>query len=120
LTSKRQSGKKVEQIIAELTPVLRGCGNYFRAGNADREFNKMDTFVVTACVAGSTGGATTADETGSIHRRSALRDGTAHNAHREIPGASPKKIIGKPCAGKRHARFERGKLETDWCKPVPR
>lgn len=27
LTSKRQSGKKVEQIIAELTPVLRGWGN---------------------------------------------------------------------------------------------
>ena len=48
MTSKRQSGQKVEQIIAELTPVLRGWGNYFRTGNADREFNKMDTFVVTS------------------------------------------------------------------------
>jgi len=46
LTSKRQSGKEVKQIIAELTPVLRGWGNYFRTGNADREFNKMDGFVV--------------------------------------------------------------------------
>jgi len=46
LTSKRQSGKDVKQIIAELTPVLRGWGNYFRTGNADREFNKMDFFVV--------------------------------------------------------------------------
>jgi group II intron reverse transcriptase/maturase len=46
LTSKRQSGKDVKQIIAELTPVLRGWGNYFRTGNADREFNKMDYFVV--------------------------------------------------------------------------
>ena len=46
LTGKRHSGKKVEQIIAELTPVLRGWGNYFRTGNADREFNKMDRFVV--------------------------------------------------------------------------
>ncbi len=45
LTSKRQSGQKVEQIIAKLTPVLRGWGNYFRTGNADREFNKMDRFV---------------------------------------------------------------------------
>jgi hypothetical protein len=36
----------VKQIIAELTPVLRGWGNYFRTGNADREFNKMDYFVV--------------------------------------------------------------------------
>jgi group II intron reverse transcriptase/maturase len=46
LTGKRQSGKEVKQIIAELTPVLRGWGNYFRTGNADREFNKMDYFVV--------------------------------------------------------------------------
>jgi len=46
LTSKRQSGRDVKQIIAELTPVLRGWGNYFRTGNADREFNKMDYFVV--------------------------------------------------------------------------
>lgn len=45
LTSKKRSGKDVKQIIAELTPVLRGWGNYFRTGNADREFNKMDGFV---------------------------------------------------------------------------
>jgi hypothetical protein len=45
LTDARQSGKDVKQIIAELTPVLRGWGNYFRTGNADREFNKMDGFV---------------------------------------------------------------------------
>ncbi len=46
LTSGRQSGKDVKQVIAELNPVLRGWGNYFRTGNADREFNKMDAFVV--------------------------------------------------------------------------
>ena len=46
ITSKRQSGKDVKQVIAELTPVLRGWGNYFRTGNADREFNRMDTYVV--------------------------------------------------------------------------
>jgi RNA-directed DNA polymerase len=45
-TRKRQSGKDGKQIIAELTPVLRGWGNYFRTGNADREFNQMDRFVV--------------------------------------------------------------------------
>ena len=42
LTEARQSGKDVKQIIAELNPVLRGWGNYFRTGNADRECNKMD------------------------------------------------------------------------------
>jgi RNA-directed DNA polymerase len=46
ITGRRHSGKDVKQIIAELTPVLRGWGNYFRTGNADREFNKMDHFVV--------------------------------------------------------------------------
>ena len=46
LTSKRQSGKDVKQIVAELRPVIRGWGNYFRTGNADREFNKMDYFVI--------------------------------------------------------------------------
>jgi hypothetical protein len=44
---RRNSGKDVKQIIAELTPVLRGWANYFRTGNADREFNKMDSFVFT-------------------------------------------------------------------------
>jgi group II intron reverse transcriptase/maturase len=47
ITSKRNSGKDVKHILAELTPVLRGWGNYFRTGNADREFNKMDSFVFT-------------------------------------------------------------------------
>ena len=45
ITDARQSGKDVKQIIAELNPVLRGWGNYFRTGNADREFNKLDGFV---------------------------------------------------------------------------
>jgi RNA-directed DNA polymerase len=45
LTDARHSGKDVKQIIAALTPVLRGWGNYFRTGNADREFNKLDSFV---------------------------------------------------------------------------
>lgn len=46
LADKRHSGKDVKQIIAELNPVHRGWGKYFRTGNADREFNKMDYFVV--------------------------------------------------------------------------
>jgi RNA-directed DNA polymerase len=36
----------VKQIIVELTPVPRSWGNYFRTGNADREFNKRDRYVV--------------------------------------------------------------------------
>ena len=45
LTSSRQSGRDVKQIIATLNPVLRGWGNYFRTGNADRKFNQLDGYV---------------------------------------------------------------------------
>ena len=45
ITDKRNSGADVKQIIAKLNPVLRGWGNYFRTGTADREFLKMDRFV---------------------------------------------------------------------------
>ena len=39
--------KGIQEIIKGLNPILRGWGNYFRTGNADREFNKMDTYVRT-------------------------------------------------------------------------
>ena len=45
LTDARQSGQDVKQIIAKLNPVLRGWGNYFRTGNADRKFNQLDSYV---------------------------------------------------------------------------
>ena len=32
-------------IIADLNPVLRGWGNYFRTGNAAKQFNQVDTYV---------------------------------------------------------------------------
>jgi RNA-directed DNA polymerase len=47
LTDSRQSGKDVKQIIATLNPVLRGWGNYFRTGNAERKFNPLDSYVYT-------------------------------------------------------------------------
>jgi RNA-directed DNA polymerase len=46
ITGKRQSGKDVKQLVVELNPVLRGWGNYFCTGNAERGFNSMDHFVV--------------------------------------------------------------------------
>jgi group II intron reverse transcriptase/maturase len=44
-TDSRHSGKDVKQIIAALNPVLRGWGNYFRTGNAERKFNQLDGYV---------------------------------------------------------------------------
>ena len=45
LTDSRHSGKDVKRIIAILNPVLRGWGNYFRTGNAERKFNQLDSYV---------------------------------------------------------------------------
>ncbi len=46
LTSALRSGvRDVKGIITSLTPVLRGWGNYFRTGNAEREFNRLDSYV---------------------------------------------------------------------------
>jgi group II intron reverse transcriptase/maturase len=45
ITAARNSGEDVKRIIAELNPVLRGWGNYFRTGTCRREFHKMDDFV---------------------------------------------------------------------------
>jgi RNA-directed DNA polymerase len=47
LTDARHSGRDVKQIIATLNPVLRGWGNYFRTGNAERKFNQLDSYVYT-------------------------------------------------------------------------
>ena len=46
LTDARHSGAKdVLEIINALNPVLRGWGNYFRTGNADRAFTRIDDYV---------------------------------------------------------------------------
>ena len=46
LTGRNRSGvKDVRVLIADLNPVLRGWGNYFRTGNAAQKFNQIDTYV---------------------------------------------------------------------------
>jgi group II intron reverse transcriptase/maturase len=115
ITGTRAAGKDLKQVIGELNPVLRGWGNYFRTGNADREFNKMDAFVYRRL-------------TGWLYRRGGQRARRsikwtgqmfwAMGLHRlqgtvRYPSqASSPKIIVKPYAGKPHVRFERGYMET--------
>jgi len=45
LTEHRTEARDVKELIASLNPVLRGWGNYFRTGNADRQFNALDVYV---------------------------------------------------------------------------
>jgi group II intron reverse transcriptase/maturase len=44
-SSKRNGVKDVRIIIADLNPVLRGWGNYFRTGNAAEKFIQIDDYV---------------------------------------------------------------------------
>lgn len=41
----RNRARDVKEIITSLNPVLRGWGNYFRTGNADKKFNQVDHYV---------------------------------------------------------------------------
>ena len=39
--------KDIRDVIAVLNPVLRGWGNYFRTGNATKQFTSLDRFVTS-------------------------------------------------------------------------
>ncbi len=45
LTPRRRCHEDLRVVIADLNPVLRGWGNYFRTGNATKRFNQLDTYV---------------------------------------------------------------------------
>jgi len=45
LTPKGRCHADLREVIADLNPVLRGWGNYFRTGKADRRFIQLDTYV---------------------------------------------------------------------------
>jgi RNA-directed DNA polymerase len=44
-TDRRHVGRSVEQVVADLNPVLRGWGAYFRRGNSARKFSHIDSYV---------------------------------------------------------------------------
>ncbi|HEX9844132.1 MAG TPA: group II intron reverse transcriptase/maturase [bacterium] len=46
MTPRGRCHQDVRGVIAELNPVLRGWGQYFRSGNAARQFGALDSFVV--------------------------------------------------------------------------
>jgi len=45
LTPRSRCHADVREVITELNPVLRGWGNYFRTGNANKRFNQLDSYV---------------------------------------------------------------------------
>lgn len=45
LTDRRYAGIELEIVVERLNPVIRGWGNYFRAGNSARKFSQIDSYV---------------------------------------------------------------------------
>ena len=45
-TGRRRCHADIREVVAEINPILRGWGNYFRTGNAARVFNAMDGYVL--------------------------------------------------------------------------
>jgi RNA-directed DNA polymerase len=115
ITDKRTSGEDVKQIIAKLNPVLRGWGNYFRSKTTGVPENGQLRLWATRSVDVSPRRAAS-DAASSMDSPTVSRNGSVSIArNRALPGASRiSKIIVKPCAGKPHARFERGLLKTGW------
>jgi RNA-directed DNA polymerase len=45
-TGRSRGGTRIEWLIEDLNPILRGWGNYFRTGNAAEKFRQIDSYVV--------------------------------------------------------------------------
>ena len=45
-SGRNRAGADIREVIAELNPILRGWGNYFRTGNAANKFRQVDDYVV--------------------------------------------------------------------------
>ncbi len=45
-TGRNRAGADIRDVIADLNPLLRGWGNYFRTGNAAIKFRQADRYVV--------------------------------------------------------------------------
>ena len=46
LTGRNRAHVDIRDVIAQINPIIRGWGSYFRTGNAARKFNQIDRYVV--------------------------------------------------------------------------
>lgn len=93
LTPRGRCHADMRGVIAQLNPILRGWGQYFRSGNASRQFNMVDSYVVRRLK--------------QLRQKRKGRNLQAGEAQKWNAASRP--TTGKPCAGNPHARFERGR-----------
>ena len=109
-------------MIAELNPVLRGWGQYFRTGNAADHFIDVDDYVVQrlrSLRVKRAGRNLRAGQTQrwdrdyfeslGLHRLRGTIRYSGLLATGGLRNAASRQTTGKPCAGNPHARFERGR-----------
>ena len=46
-TGRGRAGQDIREVIADLNPIVRGWGNYFRTGNAAKKFNQIDSYILS-------------------------------------------------------------------------
>jgi hypothetical protein len=102
-------------VIADLNPVLRGWGNYFKTGNAAKRFIQIDTYVWLRLrrlrLERKAGTSSPARRRAGRASPSTTSGSTAYAAPSNTPGlhnADAREITRKPCAGNPQARLERG------------
>ena len=114
-TGRNRLGVDIRDVIADLNPILRGWGNYFRTGNAAIKFVQIDRYVtwrLNRLIVKKRGRNLRAGQADQWNAGVVSRARPAPVIrHHPLPKGCvtmSQKIIGKPCAGKPHARIERG------------
>ncbi len=114
-TSRHLASRELRHVVAELNPVLRGWGAYFRYGNSNRKFALIDSYVhlrlsKLASVKYATRGRLRASRFnyGWLTELGVYR--LTGRVAMDACACLTMNGVGKPCAGEPHARFDRGPL----------
>lgn len=126
-TGRGRAGQDIREVIAVLNPILRGWGNCSRTGNAAEKFNQIDSHVLSRLrglmvkrygrnlKAGQS--STWTREYFEAHGLYRLRGTVRYPGYASL---TIRKVIGKPCAGRPHARIERGMRKRARQERAPR
>jgi Group II intron, maturase-specific domain len=112
-TGRNRVGQELQDLIKALNLFLRGWGNYFRTGSASTKFIQLDRYVVWRLKRLLIKKRGRNLRAGQVDKWTSdwFHDQGLHQLMGTIrypKGNHAQKTVGKPCAGKPHARIERG------------
>ena len=115
MTQRRFVGSSLDAVVDRLNPVLRGWAGYFRHGNSSKKFAMVNSYVHQriAILASNKHGLSGRNWATRFNYGWLMSLGiyrlTCHGGE-QVCACTGVNGVGKPCAGERHARFERGPL----------